>query len=236
MNLYRVGTPSVGETWLARFSYSRASGGLGTGVYAFRDREAAEQNIESTSPDKQLIVLRNALQNPIQPRTPDATTGLVRLSRAMDRLRVDNSSGEYTYEDALNDPTATVAFKSGIGVEQAGWGYGSRFVSSYARDALFDTPELRSRYGYDEDEFLEDFIEATREAEREASGSRGNTQPINHLLYPEFDGVAPTDGAGGNTGRDGCVVFLERVEKCVDRDLEYADQVPPGVLNACWAE
>lgn len=235
MNLYRVGTPSIGETWPRRFSYTRGSGGLGTGVYAFRDRDAAEQNIERTSPDKQLIVLRNAVENPIQPRTPDATKDLVRLSRAMDLLRRENGRGSYTYDDALNTRAQTVAITDGFGVE-AGWGNGSRFVSSFAREVLFNTPELRSRYGYDEDEFVEDFVRATREAENEVSGRRGNTQPINHLLYPEFDGVAPVDGAGGNTGRDGCVIFLERVEKCVDRDLEYNDRVRPGVLNACFSE
>ena len=98
MDLYRVGVPSIGEAWGRRFNYSRSSGGLGTGVYAFRDRPAAESNITRSSPDAELYVLENALENPIQPLTRDATDALARVSRYMDLLyvasRIHNRYGQ----------------------------------------------------------------------------------------------------------------------------------------------
>ena len=235
MHLYRVGTPSIGEVWPRRFDYGRSSGGLGTGVYAFRDREAAEQNIERSSPDKQLIVLRNALQNPVQPESLDGTEELVRLSRYMALLAAEVRNGENTFADAVRNADSLRASFGGIGRE-TGFGEGSS-LSVRAQRVLLDVPELGGKYEYETEPFLRDFIQATKTAEQARSGLSDPTsvQPINYLLYPEFDGVAPRDGAGGNTGKHGCVIFKERVDDCVGRETESFESIAPGVLNACWS-
>jgi len=238
MDLYRVGVPSIGEVWGQRFSYSRSSGGLGTGVYAFRDRPAAESNIKRSSPDSELFVLENALENPVQPRTRDATDKLVRLSRYMDLLHVENEKDNYTFNDAVQkveSGASPYASLSDFMSSTIGYGDGKP-VTTPARRVLFNTPELRERYGYDTEEFLIDFIRATERAG--SGGSRMSDtalQPINELLYPDYDGIAPLDDAGGNTGRHGCVVFKQKVDECVGRATEMFEQVPADTLNQCFA-
>lgn len=238
MDLYRVGVPSIGEAWGRRFNYSRSSGGLGTGVYAFRDRAAAESNITRSSPDAELYVLENVLENPIHPLTRDATDALARVSRYMDLLYTEDQNGEYTFDDAIASlesgvpPTASL---SNFLSTTIGYGDG-KAITNPARTALFDTPGLRERYGYDTDAFLIDFVQATRRAGNEyRRGSDVAVQPINVLLYPEYDGVAPSDGAGGNTGRHGCVVFKQKVDECVGRTTESFEEVPAETLNRCFA-
>ncbi len=236
MDLYRVGEPTIGEVWRARFSYGRGSGGLGAGVYAFRDRSAAEDNIENTSPDKELIVLENALSNPIQPGTRDATDALVELSRYMDLLYTTDNSGEFTFEEAIDrGDSLRGSLKSTFGRE-IGFGSGDA-LSPKAQTVLLDTPELRTRYEYEPEPFLLDFIRATRRAAQADLSTIDGTavQPINELLYPDFDGVAPRAGAGGNTGRHGCVVFKQKVDDCVGRETESFETVPATALNRCFS-
>ena len=235
LDLYRVGTPSIGEVWPRRFDFGRSSGGLGTGVYAFRDREAAEKNIENTSPDKELVVLRNALENPVQPGALSGTEALVKLSRYMALLAAETRNGKNSFADAMREADSLRASFGGIGRE-VGFGEGES-LSVLAQRVLLDTPELRVRYDYDTEPFLRDFIQATKTAEQSLSGlsDPAGTQPINYLLYPEFDGVCPRDAAGGNTGKHGCVVFKERVDDCVGRETESFEEVPADVLNACWS-
>lgn len=235
LDLYRVGTPSIGEVWPRRFSSDRRTGGLGTGVYAFRDREAAEQNIENSSPNKELVVLRNALETPIQPGSREATDSLVKLSRYMSLLASEVRGDQISFPDALERADSLRASLGGIGREK-GFGEGNS-LSVIANRVLLSTPELRVRYDYDTEPFLRDFIQATKTANQAAIGGDldAATQPINYLLYPEFDGVAPRDGAGGNTGTHGCVIFKERIDDCVGRVTDRFDQVSVDALNACWS-
>jgi len=239
MDLYRVGVPSMGETWRDRFSFGRSTGGLGAGVYTFRDRAAAEQNIERTSPDKELFVLENVVENPIQPQSRDATDALVKLSRMMDLIYREVRNGAVTYEELLDMGVdrINVELSSSFGAERGvntGTGTG---LSVPGQRIILHTPELSDRYdGFDPEPFINDFIRATRTAGEvlERQGSRGNPQPINHLLWPEFDGVAPDAGAGGNTGTHGCVIFKEKVDECVGRRTEFADRIEADELNACF--
>jgi hypothetical protein len=239
MDLYRVGEPSIGEVWKRRFTFSRGSGGLGTGVYAFRDREAAEENIERSSPDSELFVLEGALTDPIQPRTREATDVLVKLSRYMDLLSEQNSAGQYTYDEALDEIAGDrgglrAELSSSFSREQ-GFGDGES-LSLLANKVLLNVPELGNEYGFDTQPFLRDFVEATREAESLFEGRTDPTavQPINVLLYPEYDGVCPVDGAGGNSGRHGCVVFKQKIDECVGRETESFDTVAVTALNRCF--
>lgn len=229
MDLYRVGVPSVGEVYKTRFSWNRGTGGIGTGVYAFRDERAATENISSSSPDKQLYVLDDILDNPIQPSTLDATENIHKLSTYMAYLAVRDDMGEYTYEEALENADSLRARKPG-GFGPDGFGSGES-LGSLAFRVLLSTPQLRNEYGVDEESFLRDFIEATRKAERmyNEGPPRTAVQPINVLLYPEFDGVAPQDGAGGNTGLWGCVVFKQVIDEMVGRNTTRGEKVP-GIL------
>lgn len=236
LTLYRVGVPSIGEVYQRRFTYSRSSGGLGTGVYAFRDRQPAKSNISRSSPEDDLFVLEDALENPVQPTTSDATYQLVRLSRMYDLLRIQHEAGSYTYEKAVErGPIESVSLSGGL-TGDPGWGEGSQAIGNPLREVLFNTPELRDLFGYDTDEFHEAWVDATRAAANQSGDSRTWVQPINKLLWPEHDGVAPLDGAGGNSGRDGCVVFKQKVDDCVGRTTESFEEVSADRLNQCWAD
>lgn len=241
MGLYRVGVPSIGETWPSRFSRRRSTGGLGSGVYAFRDRWAAKSNESGAGTNDGLFVLENAVENPIQPATRDATDSLVRLSRVLsmlaERARLD-AEDAITWERAFErGEFLSYSLTGGLG-GTPGFGSG-RSISSIAREVLFNTPELRDRYGYDTDEFVDDALRAAKQAlERLSSGSfwqQAGVQPINVLLYPEYDGVCPLDGAGGNTGMHGCVVFKERIDACVGHTTDTFEEIPARLLNNCFA-
>lgn len=245
LTLYRVGDPSIGETWPRRFRHTRSTGGLGSGIFAFRDRSAAKRNESGEWTNDGLFELRDALSSPIQPRTRDATDNLVRLSRALALLSKQVNRTDYTFEDAkttfresgllLYTLTGSLGGDPGVGTDDASTSYGST-----ARDVLFNTPELRERYGFDTDEFVLDAIEATGRAHERALAAERRyydaavPQPINELLWPDYDGVAPLDGAGGNMGMHGCLVFKQKVDQCLGRTTESKETVSAERLNACW--
>jgi len=171
--LYRVGVPSIGETYGRRYNASRDTGGLGTGVYAFTEQSAAAENVSAPDDDREVFELRNALSSPIRPGTFQATVGLNDASREAVRLIRQVRAGETTYADARVDLPSRLKRK--------------------ARAALFDTPELRDRFGYDTDQFIRAWIEAAQTADmaEQDATTRSAVQPINLLLYPSFDGVYP---------------------------------------------
>jgi hypothetical protein len=226
MDLYRVGVPSIGEVYKERFNFGRGSGGIGTGVYAFREEWAANSNIEDTSPDRELYVLEDILESPIQPTTRDAVFALHDLSTYMDYLSVTDDMGTFTFDDALEEGDTLRAAKPG-GFSEPGFD-GGKLLSSLASTFLLHTPQLRPNYGYDNAALLRDFIEATREATRmaDAADQATGVQPVNVLLYPDHDGVAPLAGAGGNTGTWGCVVFKQVVDEIVGRETTSFEKVP----------
>jgi hypothetical protein len=231
LTLYRVGKPSIGEAWPARYSWSRSTGGIGTGVYMFRDKAAATGNIERVSPDKDLIVFDDALENPIQPRTQEATDALNRCGRVMALLASRAEIDEITFAEA-RDRGEMLRFSLG-GFDGEGFGSGEALSKPF-RTVLFDTPELRDAYGYDIEGFVMDGIDAAEAALRDSDGrmDRTSVQPMNKLLYPEHDGVAPVDGAGGNIGQYGCVIFKEVVDKAVGRETESFEEVEPSTLQS----
>ena len=213
--LYRVGTPSIGETYGRRYNASRNTGGLGTGVYAFTEREAAESNVENSSPDRQVYELRNALERPIRPADYQTTVALNDTTR--EALRAVNrvQSGETTYREEKSDPTPRMKRK--------------------ARSVLFDTPELRDRYGFDTDEFIGAWIEAAKTATmlRQDEPEGTAVQPINLLLHPDFDGVYPR-GEAGRSGTYGAVILKGKVDDCVGRTTTLNEEIPAAVLNDCF--
>lgn len=236
LDLWRVGVPSIGETWPKRWNFSRSTGGLGTGVYAFRDEWAAKRNTSTQPHEKDIHHLRGALQKPLTLTSLDVTDNLNRLSRMVALVAREERRGNITWERALERGRfLNVSVTGGLGGSpRVGDG---RPLSDSARPVLFDTPDLRERWGWDVDEFVEDFLRAAQEAQQTVEDIRSPnaSQPLNHLLWPTFDGVAPLDGAGGNSGKWGCVVFKERIDACVGRETETFEQVSAGTLNTCWA-
>jgi hypothetical protein len=228
MDLFRAGVPSIGEVYRYRWSSNRGTGGLGTGVYCFRTAPAARENIDQTSPDRDFYAIRNAVENPIQPTSFEATRSLNRLSRQMDLLR---SNGAL---DMVREEGETVNVSLG---SRGGIGSGPS-LGNVAWKVLLDTPALREKYGYDSEAFVMDFVDATEEAAANTGGFQDPTgsQPLNYLLWPDFDGVAPTSDAGGDDGTYGCVILKERIDACVDRETEQGEQVPAERLNDCFAE
>ena len=212
--LYRVGVPSIGETWGSRWNSSRSTGGLGTGVYAFTTREAAEDNVSDPDDDRRVFVLENALSNPIRPADYQTTAALHNLGREMARVTGRVRSGESTFDSERAEPDTRLRRK--------------------ARNVLFDTPELRSRYGFDTDAFVTDAIGAAEvaAAARDSPDSRTATQPMNELLFPHFDGVYPR-GQAGESGTYGAVIFKEKVDDCLGRVTTEGEEIEASVLNRC---
>ena len=212
--LYRVGVPSIGETWGRRWNSSRGSGGLGTGVYAFTTREAAEDNVSRPDDDREVFVLENALSNPVRPADFQTTVALNDLGREMARVTGRVRSGESTFESERAEPDTRLRRK--------------------ARGVLFDTPELRGPFGFDTDQFVSAAIDAAEEAaaNRDSLESRTATQPMNTLLYPDFDGVYPR-GEAGESGTYGAVIFKEKVDDCLGRVTTEGEEIEASVLNRC---
>jgi hypothetical protein len=236
LTLYRVGTPSIGEGYMGRWRWTRGTGGLGTGVYAFRTEDAARENIQSSSPGRELVVLHDALDNPIQPTTLDATRNLNQMSRKVALLASLDRRGEYGINEAIEAPGETKVTTSPWG-DQSHVGNGS-FLTSDAFTVLLNTPELREEYGLDKEAFVRDFLKAATVASRRCEGftSGACVQPINELLHPRHDGVAPHVGAGGDSGDHGCVVFKEVVDDCVGHKTDQGEQVSGDRLNRCFQQ
>jgi len=239
-DLWRVGVPSIGETWPRRFSYSRSTGGLGTGVYAFRSENAAVSNVANKPDDakKEIFHLRNAVENPLQPQSIDAVEALNRLSRRMGlvarKVAAGQESWNYVFEQG---EFLSLSLHGGIGGD-ARIGSGSDSMGRGLLDLLLDTPQLKDVYGLSTEDLAQDALIAAKrayEANNRKEFGGEVSQPLNHLLWPHFDGIVPPSGAGGDRGMWGCCIFIERIEKCVpDRELEYPDQIDADVLNSCF--
>jgi len=241
IDYWRVGVPSIGETWPRRFSHGRSTGGIGTGIYAFRDREAAERNVANKPPEakSEIFEIRNAVENPIQPTTIESTELLNRLGRRMALVAHGVAAGQADWDRVFErGEFLGVDITGGIGgdprIDDGGKAFSSDFIS-----LLGGIPELNEKYRYDTSELAMDALRATKEALEAVDGdarfSEG-PQPLNYLLWPEFDGVAPKDGAGGNIGKFGCNILIERVQECVtDRELEYNSRIEADVLNRCFS-
>jgi len=237
MDLWRKGVPSIGETWPRRFYARRSTGGLGSGIYTFRTESAAKRNANDRrfSPGD-VFHLQNAVENPIQPRTEEATQLLNDFSRKLSLVASDVRRDRVTWERVEEQGsylrlTLTGGLSGDPRVDDGNDSLGSDIIT-----LLGDTPELRAKYGYDSDAFVQAAIQATKAANRNIDRGRNShgSQPLNHLLYPDYDGVCPHEGAGGDKGQWGCVMLLERIQECVNRSLSYSDEVAAETLNTCF--
>jgi hypothetical protein len=237
VDLYRVGTPSVEETWGGRWNGYRSTGGLGTGIYAYRTQAAADSNTAKPGYPDEVLVLENAVENPIQPATFEATRALNDLSRKLALVAESVRNGAMTWEEAADRADTLTASISSFGPTEMGVGNGS-YISSDAHTVLLHTTELRSEYGLDDVEFVREAIRATRAAaERPQNGSGGRRpQPLNELLWPSYDGVAPHSGAGGDDGTYGCCILKQRVDECIGSVTRNSQEIPANRLNQCFTE
>lgn len=237
VDLWRKGEPSIGETWPRRFSHGRSTGGIGTGIYAFRTESAARRNAnDDRFRDDGVFRLQNALERPIQPRTRDATETLNDFSRKLSLMAYSVYRDQITWE-RIEERGAhlSLTLTGGLGGDPR-VGDGGDWLGSDLITLLGDTPELREQYGYDSDALAEAGIRAAKAAYNTLGGTWGGhqPQPLNHLLYPDFDGVYPYESAGGDSGQWGCVILVERVQECVNREFEFNDRVDAATLNGCW--
>jgi hypothetical protein len=227
VSLHRVGTPSIGETYPFRFNAGRGSGGWGTGMYAYRDHRPAK--VKAQTEGKELYLIENALDNPVEPSSLDQTWEIHRFSVGL--MKFSNEHGDLleharrVESDEVYYPSYTT---SAFGVDS------QTTLHSHARKS-----GLSYVWGADTDEMVAAGLRAMHEAEG-CADSRGNrvcSQPINRMLWDEgVDGIAPTDGAGGNRGDIGCIVFRERIEECVPGELGLHETVDADVLNDCFAD
>lgn len=245
IDLFRVGEPSLGEMYLDRWAWSRGTGGYGAGVYAFRGREAAERNIEQASPGKELFVLRDALKNPLQPDELRGTTEINRFFRQLDRLRILQEQGLTSFDEVREKTVEGESVKVNISTSVTGERVleTGQFLTNTATAAILNTPELREKYGIGgRREMVLEGLDAVQEAIRECrerieAGKRKTcVQPANKMFWPEFDGVCPEPGAGGNRGDFGCVVFKEKIDRCVGRETRSFEKVSAELLNKCFTE
>lgn len=238
MDLWRKGVPSIGETFPRRFTHKRSTGGIGTGIYNFRTESAAIRNANDQRfrSGDEVYRLENAVERPIQPQTEEATRILNYFSRKLALIVWSVHTDQVTWERVEERGShLSLTLTGGLGgsprVDD-----GSDWLGADLITLLGDTPELREKYSYDSDALVEDGIAAAKETYRALDGRWHvhEPQPLNLLLYPDFDGVCPYEDAGGDSGAWGCVILLERIQECVPGDYSYNDRIDAETLNACW--
>lgn len=237
MDLYRVGKPRVSECLLSRWEYHRGTGGLGTGVYAFRTQQGAEANIESARHDKSMYVLSGALSNPVQPTTVGATRSLNALSRQADLLVVLAGKDCLDLDDVRADPGQYRVSLSSAYDDCEKLGHGD-YITDHATTVLLHTPELKDEYAMDGEAMVADLLDAAEDARGRCGGRKDRTcvQPINLWLGDDFDGVAPHSSAAGDVGAHGCCIFKRKIDQCVGRETEQFEEIPADKLNECFAD
>lgn len=244
--LYRVGEPSIGETYVNRWSYTRSSGALGTGVYAFVTRESAEANLNRLHSDggRSLHVIKNALRKPLVIDNFEGLVALNKFCRDADFASTMLLLGEFS-----SDELPTRRGVDGLMVDRLG-GFGRQNSPSVgegrgtdivdrARDVQRAIPQL-ARVGTPE-RLATEFITRgrnlrERRKELPQDRKRAVNQPLNDIFYPQFDGIYPTPDSGGDNGTWGACIWKQRVEECVEKELSSFETVESSVLNVCFAE
>lgn len=249
--LWRVGRPRLSDTWLDSFTRTRGSGGLGSGVYGYTTRAAAEADSSAvTSPEgtQPIIALRGALKRPLILNDIDKTVKLHKFAGTLSLLArrerqnpgyiadiradvADRDDDAFVFEfsdswfsepEGIMDPDYRSRFQRGL----------STFKFAVSTGGHFGT--------YDEWRVLSLALDACETAANacdspySVGGGGGCLPPMNYLLYPQYDGVYPLSDAGGSRNKWGAVVFQQKVEECVGRDLAENREVDPDRLNECF--
>jgi len=199
-NLYRVGKPRVVET-TDRFDCGRGTGGLGTGIYAYKDLDAAESSGSYKSGQQPIYELPNICKDPLN-------------------IHEDLFGGS-SITNSVNK--AGIAIRCGDieeTVERLSW-------SPEIMERLSERTKCGDPYTTQCDLKLKEIIASAIKEERDCSrnskgeetyGSKHCSQPMNHVLRDlGFDCVLPTDRAGGNDYYYGSVILKETIDKHLGR-------------------
>jgi hypothetical protein len=186
-NGFRVGDSLyVGED-LDRYGSYRSTGGLGTGVYYFRNMKGAVNNIDFVSGQKPMMILDKIRCNGhvFEPRDEQAAQNTNLFGRELQNL------AEYLMRDANRD----------YRIEEGDTRF-KRLHTLFVLAGLYHvTKELDAKV-------IHKAAVKSRNCMERTKYGKGCKQPINHFLrHYGITGVCPK-GKAGNTGDLGCVTYL----------------------------
>lgn len=250
-DLFRVGLPRITEAWVRSFTANRGSGGLGTGVYAYTAKMAAEDDVQQAMQGDfgatDLFELRGALDNPLllsgsgdafkEVRRLHDFAGLLSLIARRERDDpgyIDNFPADY-------EETAGLSHRSADWVNEpdtSGMFTTEDPVTDIHNEVFRMTLTIGSQaFGDGLNE--QPVYEAALMSCREAVGQRGDPlsetwlQPINFFLWPQFDGVYPL-GEAGRSNKWGACIFKQKIDECLGRDVQVNEDLPVEKLNKCF--
>jgi len=195
-SLFRVGKPKVTET-VNRFTCGRNTGGLGTGVYAYKDLDAALNDYSYKHNEQPIYELKNVCKNPLEPVFKENTYDLNDAGTAMRCNEVDDALLKLSFVNGINK-----IFSKKYNCKPMFDKECRNILKNKIIKSIQKTEECNKKYTKDDPYF----------------GGKHCSQPINHLLNDlGFDCVLPTDKAGGNSNTYGSVILKETVDKKLGR-------------------
>lgn len=248
--VYRVGLPRITEPWIRSFTSNRDTGGLGTGVYAYVSRSAAEEDVERARRNDrgatEVYELTSAIDRPLviigdnedRVRKFHKFSGLLSLIARRERDDpgyIDNFPDDY--EDTLSINHRNFEWVNEP-VDEGLFTREDPVTDTYSL-VSFMTLRVGSRAfgdGLDDQPVYEAALAACREAAAQEGSSFNETwlQPINYFLWPQFDGVYPTSGAGGDSNRWGACILKQKIDRCLGRVVESNEDLDPQALADCF--
>ena len=239
--VYRVGDIVLTEVWIRSFSIDRGSGGLGTGLYAYATPggvEAAQANDIAGAASDDVYELPGILENPLfvgkhlngrdrkyTHRVHDFAGILSVIAR-----REAASSG---YIDNFPEEEADLAALSHKTSEWVNKPEGTFGRQDPVTDLYNAVSQVSRLLGEGAQETYERALAACREAARQdidvVDGSM--LQPLNFMLYPEYDGLYPAPSAGGDSNKWGVCVFKQRIDDLLGRDVPVEEPIAPSALE-----
>ena len=196
ISLFRVGKPKVTET-TNRFTCSRSTGGLGTGIYAYKDLDAARSDYSYKHNEQPIYKLENICKNPLEPIFEESTYNLNDAGTAMICDEVDKAVLELSFVNGINSAVSKKYNCEPMFDEKC-----RNVLKDKIIEAIQKTENCIEKHEKDEPYF----------------GGKHCSQPINHLLGDlGFDCVLPTDKAGGNSNTFGSVILKETIDKKLGR-------------------
>lgn len=191
-SLFRVGKPKVTET-TNRFTCGRSTGGLGTGVYAYADLDAALNDYSYKHNEQPIYELESVCKKPLEPTHENDTFAL-------------NDAGTAMRCGETDEALLQLSFIPGINLALSKKYNCKPMFDKECKDILKDkimasiqkTEDCIEKYTKDDPYY----------------GGKHCSQPMNHLLNDlGFDCVLPTSKAGGNSNTFGSVILKETVDK-----------------------
>ena len=194
-NLFRVGKPRITET-TDNFGCGRSTGGMGTGIYAYKDLDAAEENSSYKSGKQSIYELENICKNPIVSTTEFET---LKLNDAGIAMRCEEEKEAFDKLIFVDGIMQAVDDKFSCG-------------GKYSTQCDIKLKKI-----------IKSSIKKERDCSRdkegkETWGAKYCSHAMNHLLEDlEIDCVLPTNAAGGNSNTFGSIILKETIDKHLGR-------------------